>query len=176
MIRNISSDNSHAFEKLYTIAFKTFLADVCLNNEQINEVKSSTGYFIDKITGKTFYEMGKLIIEINLDTDNNTIDLGKFKFAKHKFIKSLGFQRAIMDYYQEKNYVAVIKPSSPQSMIAKIILYYKPIKQPTISEISNNFNEHHFEIKLKNIEELETNIDSDEESLESLDGYENKNN
>jgi len=168
LIKNISSDNSHVFEKLYTTAFKIFLAEVCLNEEQIDEIKISTGYFIDKTTGKTFYEIGKLIIEINLDTDNNTIDLGKFKFAKHKFMKATGFQRAIMDYYQSKNYVAVIKPSSPQSMIAKIILYYKPIKQilnvditndfnffnekqPTISAITNDFNEHQFEIKLKDI-------------------------
>ena len=145
-----------------------FLDEICLDENQINEIKTSTGYFIDKTTGKTFYEMGKLIIEIHLDTENNTIDLGKFKFAKHKFMKSIGFQRAIMDYYQQKNYVAVIKPSSPQSMVAKIILYYKPIKQPTISEITNNFNEFNIDIEMKNKEEAKTNIDSDEESLTSL--------
>lgn len=128
-------DNSHMFERLYTQAFKTFLSEVCLSETDINKLKQNTGYLIDKQTGKTFYELGKLIIEINLDINNNTIDLNKFKFAKHKFIKSTGFQKAIMLYYQSKNYVAVVKPSSPQSMMAKIILYYKPEKQTTLSDI-----------------------------------------
>jgi hypothetical protein len=168
----MDTDNSHLFERLYTKAFKIFLAEVCLNEDQINELKLSTGDLIDKQTGKTFYELGKLIIEVNLDTNNNTIDLDKFKFAKHKFMKSIGFQRAIMAYYQQKNYVAVIKPSSPQSMMAKIILYYKPIKQPTMTDLFSDIDNNRLSINTLNIKkdiaELETNIDSDEERLLDL--------
>lgn len=128
-------DNSHLFERLYTQAFKTFLGDVCLSDSDLDKLKESTGYLIDKQSGKTFYELGKMIIEINLDINNNTIDLDKFKFAKHKFMKSSGFQKAIMAYYQSKNYVAIVKPSSPQSMMAKIVLYYKSTKSSTFSDI-----------------------------------------
>ena len=133
----MEQDNSHIFEKLYTQAFKIFLKELCLDDDKINKLKIETGYLIDKYTGKTFQELGKLIIEINLDTNNNTIDLDKFKFAKHKFIKSVGFQKALINYYQQKKYVAVVKPSSPQSMMAKIILYYKESNNG-LSNIINN--------------------------------------
>lgn len=170
---SVSSDNSHVFERLYTQAFKIFMAEVCLKDEQLDELKKMTGDFIDKQTGKTFYELGKLIIEINLDTDNNTIDLDKFKFAKHKFMKSQGFQRSIMEYYQKKNYVAVVKPSSPQSMIAKIILYYKPEKPTYLSTLISDVNENELTINTDNLkktniftlDDVETDIGSDCEKL-----------
>lgn len=133
-------NNSHLFERLYTQAFKTFLNELCFNDNDLQNLKNNTGYLIDKQSGKTFYELGKLIIEINLDVNNNTIDLDKFKFAKHKFIKSVGFQNAIMAYYKTKNYVAIVKPSSPQSMMAKLILYYKPDKQTTLTDIIDTIN------------------------------------
>jgi hypothetical protein len=177
MNMSISLDNSHVFERLYTQAFKLFLSEVCLKDEQLDELKKMTGDFIDKQTGKTFYELGKLIIEINLDTDNNTIDLEKFKFAKHKFMKSLGFQRSIMDYYQKKKYVAVIKPSSPQSMIAKIILYYKPEKPTFLSTLISSVNENELTINTDDLnksntytfDDVDTHIGSDVEQLTEFD-------
>lgn len=181
---NINTDNSYMFERLYTKAFKIFLTEVCLDDARLNELKLSTGDLIDKQTGKTFYDLGKLIIEVNLDTNNNTIDLDKFKFAKHKFMKSIGFQRAIMSYYQQKNYVAVIKPSSPQSMMAKIILYYKPIKQTTMTDLFSDIGGTEISINTENLNlnsnlnsnskgvneifEIETHIDSDVESIAGL--------
>jgi hypothetical protein len=143
-------DNSHLFERLYTKAFKTFLSEVCLEENELEQLKSNTGDLIDKETGKTFYDLGKLIIEINLDINNNTIDLEKFKFAKHKFMKSSGFQKAVLSYYQQKNYIAIVKPSSPQSMMAKIILYYKPKKQPSLTDIIKTIDRTNFLINTDN--------------------------
>lgn len=175
----MNNDSSHLFERLYTKAFKIFLSEVCLDDDKLTELQNETGYLIDKQTGKTFNELGKMIIEINLDVNNNTIDLDKFKFAKHKFMKSIGFQRAVMSYYQQKNYIAVIKPSSPISMMGKIILHYKPQKTLTMTELLSDINTTKFKLdanthsdKIQNLMELETNIASDDENIEEFSDYE----